>query len=230
MLIGTAAYLSPEQARGGELGAPSDIYSLGLVLLEALTRTREFPGPMMEAVSARLVRDPTIPGSIDAEWRSLLASMTAREPASRPTAMQVAEQARGVLAARSFAGAVVPMVDGPDEGLAPTRVLEATPTVLIPQADVAEAVAQRRRARRAAPIVVLVLVAVAVLITAAVLGGTALPQLIHPSTVPTTPTVGSSQVPTPVVSFTPVPTPTIQTPTPTKGDHGPGHGKKKHHG
>ncbi len=227
MLIGTAAYLSPEQARGGELGAPSDIYSLGLVLLEALTRTREFPGTMVEAVSARLVRDPTIPGSLDAEWRSLLASMTAREPASRPTAMEVAEQARAVLAARSLAGAAAPIVDGPDEGLAPTLVLEATPTVLMPQADVAEAVAVRRRARRTAPIVVLVLLAVAVLTTAAVLGGTAFNQLIHPSTVPTTPTVGSSQVPTPVVSFTPAPTPTIPSPPPPK--HGPGHGKDKHH-
>lgn len=229
MLIGTAAYLSPEQARGGELGAPSDIYSLGLVLLEALTRTREFPGTMVEAVSARLVRDPTIPGSVDAEWRSLLLSMTAREPTSRPTATEVAAQARAVLAARSLAGeAVAPIVDGSDEGLAPTRVLETTPTVLMPRADVAEAAVQRRRARRVAPIVALVLVAAAVLTTAAVLGGTEFNQLIHPSTVPTTPAVGSSLVPTPVVTFTPIPTQTVPSPPPPK--HGPGHGKDKHHG
>ncbi len=41
---GTAAYLSPEQARGADVGPASDVYSLGLVLLQCFTRRREFPG------------------------------------------------------------------------------------------------------------------------------------------------------------------------------------------
>ena len=43
-VIGTAAYLSPEQARGAEVGPPTDVYALGLVLLESLTGRREYPG------------------------------------------------------------------------------------------------------------------------------------------------------------------------------------------
>ena len=93
-LIGTAAYLSPEQARGTAPGSSSDIYSLGLVLLEALTGVREFTGSMVESVSARLARDPVVPDSLGAGWAELLRSMTLRDPASRPTAAAVAASAR----------------------------------------------------------------------------------------------------------------------------------------
>ncbi|MDQ1513621.1 MAG: eukaryotic-like serine/threonine-protein kinase, partial [Microbacteriaceae bacterium] len=43
-ILGTAAYLSPEQVRGTRLRPASDVYSLGLVMLEALTGQRSFPG------------------------------------------------------------------------------------------------------------------------------------------------------------------------------------------
>jgi len=95
-LIGTAAYLSPEQARGAAPAPASDVYSLGLVLLEALTRTRAFPGPLMESVGARLVSDPPIPGSVGSGWASLLSAMTARAPEARPSAVDVAVAARAL--------------------------------------------------------------------------------------------------------------------------------------
>ena len=59
--VGTAAYLSPEQATGSALGPESDIYSLGLVLLECLTGTLEYPGASVELAVARLHRPPRIP-------------------------------------------------------------------------------------------------------------------------------------------------------------------------
>lgn len=95
-LIGTAAYLSPEQARGAAPAPASDVYSLGLVLLESLTRTRAFPGPLMESISARLVSDPPIPGSVGSGWASLLSAMTARAPEARPSALDVAVAARAL--------------------------------------------------------------------------------------------------------------------------------------
>uniref|UniRef100_UPI0035C945F7 serine/threonine-protein kinase n=1 Tax=uncultured Jatrophihabitans sp. TaxID=1610747 RepID=UPI0035C945F7 len=61
--LGTASYLAPEQARGSAVGPPADVYALGLVLLEALTRTRAFDGPPLEAAMARLQRDPHIPSN-----------------------------------------------------------------------------------------------------------------------------------------------------------------------
>ncbi|POH71227.1 hypothetical protein C3B59_01065 [Cryobacterium zongtaii] len=58
---GTAAYLSPEQTRGQTLGSASDIYSLGLVLLECFTRTLAFPGDPIPSALARLRNDPSVP-------------------------------------------------------------------------------------------------------------------------------------------------------------------------
>ncbi|WP_026553030.1 serine/threonine-protein kinase [Arthrobacter sp. H20] len=90
--IGTAAYLSPEQARGGTIGTPTDIYSLGLVLLESLTGTRAYPGTSLEAAVARLHRPPEIPGALGPEWQSLLSRMTADHSDDRPTAGAVAAE------------------------------------------------------------------------------------------------------------------------------------------
>ena len=89
-VIGTAAYLSPEQVRGASVSAPTDVYSLGLVLLECLTGERAFDGPPMESAVARLHRDPDT-SKMPASWRSVIAAMTAREPADRPTAAEAAE-------------------------------------------------------------------------------------------------------------------------------------------
>lgn len=91
-VLGTAAYLSPEQATGARVDASSDIYSLGLVLLEALTGRREYPGSLVESLSARLARDPEIPGELGYRWKSLLTAMTTRDPAERPTARAVLER------------------------------------------------------------------------------------------------------------------------------------------
>lgn len=88
--VGTATYLSPEQAQGGALGTSSDIYSLGLVLLECLTGHVEFPGSPVESAVARLQRGPAIPAEIGPGWVRLLSKMTAMDPAARPDAGEVA--------------------------------------------------------------------------------------------------------------------------------------------
>ena len=85
-MVGTAAYLSPEQARGADLGPASDIYSLGLVLLECIKGAVEYPGGAIESAVARLHRSPEIPGDVPAEWSRLISSMTALNPLDRPTA------------------------------------------------------------------------------------------------------------------------------------------------
>jgi serine/threonine protein kinase len=88
--IGTANYLSPEQAQSGDIEERSDIYSLGLVLLECLTGEKAFPGPIVEAALARLLRDPEVPGWLGPDWTELLTRMTARDPQDRPHAHDVA--------------------------------------------------------------------------------------------------------------------------------------------
>jgi hypothetical protein len=116
-IVGTASYLSPEQATGGSLGPATDVYSLGLVLLECLTGTRAFPGSAIESVAARLSSDPAIPEQLDPAWKQLLGAMLARDPASRPAALEAEKQLREIA--------------GPGDG----------PTLLLPVA--AEAITER---------------------------------------------------------------------------------------
>ncbi|WP_158228140.1 serine/threonine-protein kinase [Pseudonocardia sp. MH-G8] len=89
-VVGTAAYLAPEQARGEQVGPAADVYALGLVLLEALTGHREYPGGAVESAIARLHRSPRVPDGLPAELGELLVAMTDLEPQRRPTADQVA--------------------------------------------------------------------------------------------------------------------------------------------
>jgi hypothetical protein len=89
-VVGTAAYLAPEQVRGERVGPEADVYALGLLLLEALTGRREYPGALVESATARLHRPPVIPDHTPAVLRVTLQAMTAAEPAARPTAAQVA--------------------------------------------------------------------------------------------------------------------------------------------
>ena len=89
-VTGTVAYLSPEQARGEEVGPASDVYSLGLVILQCLTAQLAFPGPPQHSAMARLINDPEIPDFVPDNWQILLRAMTSREPGDRPDIHDVA--------------------------------------------------------------------------------------------------------------------------------------------
>ncbi|WP_165960240.1 serine/threonine-protein kinase [Actinocrispum wychmicini] len=93
-LVGTAAYLSPEQVLGTTVGPPADIYALGLVLLECLTGEVEYPGLEAETVLARISRRPRIPIGVPASITTALELMTRNDPADRPSADECAEMLR----------------------------------------------------------------------------------------------------------------------------------------
>ena len=90
-LIGTAAYLAPEQVTDVDVTPKADVYALGLVLLECLSGRPEYTGTTAEAAVARLSRQPRIGEEVPESWRELLTAMTAREPAERPDAARCAE-------------------------------------------------------------------------------------------------------------------------------------------
>jgi eukaryotic-like serine/threonine-protein kinase len=90
MVVGTPAYLAPEQLTSREADATTDVYSLGLVLLEAVTGVPAFAGTRQELLAAKFAQAPYIPSTLPAAWRTLLTAMTDRDPGRRPRAATVA--------------------------------------------------------------------------------------------------------------------------------------------
>lgn len=140
-LIGTASFLSPEQAEGGEIGGASDIYSLALTLLECLTGNRAFPGTAVESTFARLNRDPVIPVELGPAWVELLTSATARTPAARPSAIEFAQRLQDLSA--TDATLVLPLFAAqPADGTQQTVRMAVGPNETVPMSS--SAIPQRR--------------------------------------------------------------------------------------
>jgi hypothetical protein len=92
-IVGTPAYMSPEQALDEPLGPPSDWYSLGVVLYEALAGARPFDGSAHAMVARRVVEPPAPPRThdpgIDRGLEALCLALLHREPAERAGAREV---------------------------------------------------------------------------------------------------------------------------------------------
>jgi eukaryotic-like serine/threonine-protein kinase len=102
IVLGTAAYLSPEQAAGRPAGPSSDLYALGCVLFEMLTGAPPFTAESAVGLACRHVHDdpgpasarrPGVPASLDQMTTRLLA----KDPAARPA--DAAAARAGLLAA-----------------------------------------------------------------------------------------------------------------------------------
>jgi serine/threonine-protein kinase len=92
-ILGTVAYMSPEQARGQRLDPRSDIFSLGVVLYELLTGLHPFRGETSaDTLSAVLKENPPPPSRSNPEvlpaLDALLERMLEKEPAGRPASAQ----------------------------------------------------------------------------------------------------------------------------------------------
>ncbi|EID09359.1 Stk1 family PASTA domain-containing Ser/Thr kinase [Mycolicibacterium phlei] len=87
-VIGTAQYLSPEQARGEKVDARSDVYSLGCVLYEILTGEPPFVGDSPVAVAYQHVREDPVPPSqrnpaVSPELDAVVLKSLAKNPDNR---------------------------------------------------------------------------------------------------------------------------------------------------
>jgi serine/threonine protein kinase len=98
VILGTAAYMSPEQARGGPVDTRADIWAFGCVLYELLTRRPPFTGrTVAETFAAILERDPdwkAVPGSTPAAIRELLRRCLEKDATRR---LQDISEARHVI-------------------------------------------------------------------------------------------------------------------------------------
>ncbi|MER6617533.1 bifunctional serine/threonine-protein kinase/ABC transporter substrate-binding protein [Streptomyces xantholiticus] len=96
MVVGSPGFLSPEQARAGQVGPAGDVFSLGCVLAYASTARAPFGTGTVDALLYRTVHDaPDLDGVDDPALRALLARCLAKEPGDRPTAAEVAAELAG---------------------------------------------------------------------------------------------------------------------------------------
>jgi beta-lactam-binding protein with PASTA domain/predicted Ser/Thr protein kinase len=128
-IMGTAQYLSPEQAQGFSVSAPSDLYSVGIILYEMLTGRVPFEGESAVAIALKQIGEapvppsaynPDVPPALEAVVLHALEKDPARRFADADEFIAALEQAGG--------GAISPQLTGDR-----TRILQPTgPMVPIP--------------------------------------------------------------------------------------------------
>ena len=145
-IMGTPAYMAPEQVEGGEPGAAADLFSLGLVLYEMAVGRLPFPGAslgqMLSSGRATALPHPSrervgVPASLD----GLVARLLEKDPAKRPQSAAEVARELSVLADRLAA--------------APPRSrwhsLYAIPAVLLASRDCCNALPPLQRGREPTP-------------------------------------------------------------------------------
>jgi eukaryotic-like serine/threonine-protein kinase len=108
MVVGTAQYLSPEQAQGFEVTAASDVYSLGVVGYECLTGGRPFDGTSQVAVALAHInrQPPPLPANVPPAVRLLIERALAKDPADRfPDGAAFASAVRSVASGNGVSSA-----------------------------------------------------------------------------------------------------------------------------
>jgi hypothetical protein len=121
-VLGTVAYLSPEQASGRPAGPQADFYSLGCVLFEMLTGAPPFSAESAIGLAYRQVHDdpgppsarrPGLPERLD----QITAWLLAKEPAARPPSAAAARAGLLAALAPSAAAVLAPSTDEPAPGM-----------------------------------------------------------------------------------------------------------------
>ncbi|MEV0536542.1 protein kinase [Kitasatospora sp. NPDC050463] len=231
-VLGTAAYLSPEQATASELDGRTDLYAVGCVLTEMLTGATPFTAETPVAIAFKHVSEAPLPPSarragVPAALDAVVLRLLAKNPADRPVDAAVARaellacipglafaDPTGELLATGAATQLLPPVPG--------RPAPAATSVMAPVPSAPPVVDEPVRESRRKPLIfgALGLVGVA---GAAMLALTAFDDPGTPTAAPPPrPTRTASAAPTPTspapVTPTPPATPTPSaTPTPPRG-------------
>ena len=129
-VIGTAQYLSPEQARGDEVTAASDCYAVGIVLYEMLTGRVPFDGDRAVAVAMKQISDEPAPPrmvepSVPPELESVVMRALAKRPSERyRTAGEFSRALSEVRTALDGSGSTTSVMPAAGPATAETRVMD----------------------------------------------------------------------------------------------------------
>ena len=113
MVMGTAQYLSPEQALGRAATGTSDVYSLGIVAYESLVGHRPFTGPTAVDIAIAHVNTPVppLPDHVDKQLSALVMRMLDKNPERRPRSAASLARTMDAMLERTPPGGI-PMVGG----------------------------------------------------------------------------------------------------------------------
>ncbi|NUT39080.1 MAG: serine/threonine protein kinase [Thermoactinospora sp.] len=99
-LVGTPAYMAPEQVAGEGAGAPADVFAWGLTMVFAATGRTAFGGDGVPAVFHRVLHHQPDLSALPPPLRGVVGACLAKRPELRPTAQQVAHELLGTAEAR----------------------------------------------------------------------------------------------------------------------------------
>lgn len=98
LVLGTPAYMAPEQARATQVGPAADFYAMGVMLYEALTGQLPFDGAPAEVLYAKQQSRPRPPGDVvsgvPADLGALCLDLLAPEPQDRPDGAEIVDRLR----------------------------------------------------------------------------------------------------------------------------------------
>jgi len=204
LVIGTAAYLAPEQLSGEAVGPAADIYALGLVMNECVTGRSDFAGTAAEIAAQRLAGRSPAAAATDPATARLVTAMLAIDPALRPSASTVAATLTAI---------------GADVAPAPREPRRAEPPTATGPVTAPES-ADRARLSRVLVVTAVVLAVLVALLAIAVFGGgdkgraaASGPGVAPPTSA--TPPSSTTSPPSTVTTTTMPPTTTTTPPPPT---------------
>ena len=152
-VLGTASYISPEQASGSVATPLSDVYALGVVAYQCLAGRRPFEGDNPLEIAMKHVREqpPPLPADIPPPVRAIVERAMAKDPAARfPTASALGQVARRAAAGLAGTGTPAPVSPVPVQ-TSPAGTKTPAATVPRPPAGAAYPAGQAGRPNSAPP-------------------------------------------------------------------------------
>ena len=96
-VLGTAAYMAPEQIRGEAVDARADLFAFGILLYELATGKRPFPGTTSGEVTSAILRDPPLRGELPEDLARITERCLAKNPRERyQTALDVLNELKRI--------------------------------------------------------------------------------------------------------------------------------------
>jgi serine/threonine-protein kinase len=222
-IVGSVAYIAPEQAMGEAVGPATDLYSLGAVLYAMVTSAPPFSADTPVAVAHQHVHQPPVPPSehnaeLSPAFEALVLRLLAKDPADRPaSAEDVRQELLDIVEGATAPESTSPEMASPDATsvMTSTQIYDAPPPTSAMGAP-APMRPDPRKKNAALVAIVAVVLAVAVIALIIAVASQVRDKSPEPTTIPTTIPTTTATTRRIIVTTRPATTVTTQAPTTTE--------------